>query len=234
MANNATALRNLHHLHQSLSDLRNRLDRGPKQIAAHETNVARLTNALTQAQETAKKTHMAIDRKQLDLKSSENRIADWKAMLNACSTNKEYQILIDQIAAAEMANSVLEDEILDGLDKIEAAETQSVKAAHALAASQESLEKVRKQVATESEQIRMDIVKYEQELSVVERELPDEFKADYQRLVRAKGANGLAPVEDNVCSGCGHQITLNMQNELKLDKTIFCRTCGRLLYLPKE
>ena len=41
----------------------------------------------------------------------------------------------------------------------------------------------------------------------------------------------LATADDGVCTGCGQQITLNMQNELKLSKLVFCRSCGRLLYL---
>jgi predicted nucleic acid-binding Zn-ribbon protein len=36
-----------------------------------------------------------------------------------------------------------------------------------------------------------------------------------------------------VCTGCGQQITLNMQNELKLSKLVFCKSCGRLLYLTE-
>ena len=57
-----------------------------------EENVAQLDDTLAQVRETAKETHMAIDRKQLDLKTpGEDRIADWKTKLNACSTNKEYQ-----------------------------------------------------------------------------------------------------------------------------------------------
>ena len=56
---------------------------------------------------------MTGDRKQLDLKASELRIADWKVKLNTCSSNKEYQTMNEQIAAAEMAGSVLADEILE-------------------------------------------------------------------------------------------------------------------------
>ena len=64
--------------------------------------------------------------------------------------------------------------------------------------------------------------------------LPGDIKADYERVVRSKGADSLALVDDGVCTGCGQQITLNMQNELQLSKLVFCKSCGRLLYLPGE
>jgi predicted nucleic acid-binding Zn-ribbon protein len=74
----------------------------------------------------------------------------------------------------------------------------------------------------------------ESDLAHAESALPEDFKADYARVVQSKGADGLAVAEDGVCSGCGQQITLNMQNQLMLSRPIFCKACGRLLYLPEE
>ena len=82
--------------------------------------------------------------------------------------------------------------------------------------------------------IRSDVVRLEEELAVSEKALPADFKSDYQRVVRSKGADSLATVEDGVCTGCGQQITLNMQNELKLSRLVFCKSCGRLLYMAGE
>ena len=42
-------LRDLHRIHQQLGDLRERMDRGPKQIKAREANITRLEAELTQA-----------------------------------------------------------------------------------------------------------------------------------------------------------------------------------------
>jgi hypothetical protein len=81
--------------------------------------------------------------------------------------------------------------------------------------------------------IKDDITRLEIELVDSEAALPENFKVDYERVVRNKGADALATVEDGVCTGCGQQITLNMQSELQLSKLIFCRSCGCLLYLPE-
>ncbi len=63
---------------------------------------------------------MAADQKQLQLKSSEDKVKDLRRKLNAAASNREYQALLEQIAADEMANSVLADEILEALEKIDA------------------------------------------------------------------------------------------------------------------
>ena len=92
-------LRELHNLHQQMAELQRRQDRGPKQIAAHEANVARLETALQEAQHKSKQARVSVDQKQLDLKSGETKISDWRTKLNRCESNKEYQTLLEQIAA---------------------------------------------------------------------------------------------------------------------------------------
>ena len=55
----------------------------------------------------------------------------------------------------------------------------------------------------------------------------------YYRLVRGKGEDALAMVENQFCGGCNQQIPLNMLNQVMLGRPVFCKTCGRLLYLPE-
>jgi len=233
MSITAAALRELHRIHQQLADLRDRLERGPKQIRVREANVAQLDARLAEARDKSKQTQMAVDRKQLDLKSGEQKVIDLRVKLNGANNNREYQALLEQIAAAEMAGSVLSDEILESLEKIDLLNAAVKEADKNLAAGKQELDKARHAVEDSAENIRSDLTRLEDELAEAERALPPDMKADYERVVRSKGADSLAASEDGVCTGCGQQITLNMQNELKLSKLIFCRSCGRLLYLPE-
>ena len=230
MAVSTAALRELHRIHSQLADLRDRLERGPRQITAHEANVAKQEAVLNAAQDLVKQTKMTADQKQLDLKAGENKIEDLKGKLNACSSNKEYQSLLEQIAAAEMAGSVLADEILEGLEKADQLEEKVAEELKSVKAAQEEREKCRDRVTSESSVIRGDIERLEGDLAAAEQQLPADFKPDYERVIRGKGADGMSEVEDGVCLGCGKQITLNMQNELLLSKPVFCKSCGCLLY----
>src|SRR4029077_19142366 len=115
----AAALRELHRIHRQLADLRERLGRGPKQIKATQAPVAPSDERLAKAQAESKTGRMAVDQKQLLLKTGEGKIIDLKVKLNACSTNREYQLLSEQILADEMANSVLADEILEAMEKVD-------------------------------------------------------------------------------------------------------------------
>jgi predicted nucleic acid-binding Zn-ribbon protein len=233
MSVTAAALRELHRIHQRLADLRDRLERGPKQVRAREANVTQLEAKLTEAKDRAKQMQMALDRKNLDLKAGEQKVVDLKVKLNGANSNREYQAFLEQIAAAEMAGSVMSDEILEGMEKVDLLNAATKEAEKNLAAGKQDMQKAKEAVESSAAGIKTDITALEAELVQAEQSLPADLKADYQRVVRSKGADSLSSVDDGVCTGCGQQITLNMQNELQLSKLVFCKSCGRLLYLPE-
>jgi chromosome segregation ATPase len=112
-------LRTLHRMHRQLEDLRGRLAAGPRRIAALTAAVQEAESRRDAAKEAVTQTRLAADRKQLQLKTAEAKLADLEAKLNACKSNKEYQLFRDQIAADRMASKVLEDEILESLERID-------------------------------------------------------------------------------------------------------------------
>ena len=180
----ADLLRELHRIHIQLRDLRERMDRGPKQIKAHEGNVAR-AEARLQEIKTAQKAHRVLtDQKQLQLKSAEAKIVDLRVKLNQASSNREYQALKDQIAADEMANSVLADEILEALEKTDEYAAQVAEADRILTLAKEELAKTQQQVRAELAVVEGDLGRVEGLLRDAEKELPDDIREPYLRMVK--------------------------------------------------
>jgi predicted nucleic acid-binding Zn-ribbon protein len=228
---NASVLRELHRIHIQLSDLRERRDRGPKQIKAHEVNVAKCDAEVTRLKNEQKTARMAADQKQLQLKSGETKLLDLRVKLNQAKSNREYQALKDQIAADEMAGSVLQDEILEALEKIDESKKFIDEADLRLAKAKEEMARVQQSIRDQQGLIEGDYKRLEGELVESEKQLPLELRDTYQRMIRGKGADGMARMEDGTCEGCGKQVTLNMQSQLMLGKPVFCTACGRLLYV---
>ncbi len=228
-------LRELHRLHVQLSDLRDRIDRGPKQIKARAANVVAAEQKLTHIQTELRQARMGADQKQLQLKSSEAKIEDYRTKLNAAQSNREYQALKDQIAASEMANSVLQDEILEILEKIDVLKTNQTEAEQGVIRTKDDLAKFTEQVKAAEAGLQSEYARIDGNLKSVETDLPNELIESYKRIIQSRGADALAPVENNAsCSGCYQQMTTNMVGELNMGKAIFCKSCGRLLYLPEN
>jgi predicted nucleic acid-binding Zn-ribbon protein len=233
MTVSAALLRELHRIHRQLSDLRSRLERGPRQIKAAEANVQKADQELLAAKEHVKRTRLTADQKELQLKEREGRISDIRVKLNACSTNREYQAFVEQIAADEQANSVLSDEILELFDKV--TELQAV--VQELASNKQKLEQefeaVRKRISESRATLEMDVARLSDELVEAENRLPVDFRRDYDRVAKSRGEEALAPLDGGSCGGCYTTLTAQTVNELMLSKPIFCKSCGRILYLPE-
>ncbi len=234
MSITGTALRELHRIHKQLTDLRGRLERGPKQVAASAGAVTRMELEVEQAKEALKRARVANDQKQLQLRSREAKIVDLKNRLNTANSNKEFQLLKDQIAADHQANLVLEDEILEALEKLDKLAARVKETDESLVKARAEAEKVQQRVSAEREGLESELARVKAELKHAEATLPLDFKADYDRVARVRGEDTLAEVDGEVCSGCYHSLTANMMNELYMSKAVFCKSCGALLYLPEE
>jgi len=230
----AASLRELHRIHRQLSDLRERLERGPKQIKARQANAAAAEEKLAKTHADSKAARIAIDQKQLLLRSGEAKIFELKNKLNTCHTNREYQALRDQILADEMANSVLSDEILEAMERSDLFKHSIAEAEQQVAKAKEDLSKIQQSVRSQEETLRGDVARLEKELREAETALPDELREAYQRVVKAHGEDAMAQVEGESCGGCHKQLTPNIMSQLTMATVVFCKNCGRLLYLPED
>ena len=234
LAVTADSLRTLHRLHRQLADLRDQLTAGPRQIAARTKHLQAVEAAHAGIQEEIKKAKMAADQKQLQLRSAESKILDLEGKLNACKTNREYQLLKDQIAADRMATKVLEDEILEGLEQVDSVRATLPAAEQLVASAKKKLDETKARVAEEAAHLAGEVARVQAALEATEQELVDDARPLYDRAVKHKGADALAPLEGDCCGGCFQQITSKMSSDLLLGRVVMCRSCGRLLYTPES
>ncbi len=226
-------LRTLHRMHRQLEDLQGRLAAGPRRVAAAAAAVTAAEARRQAALDAIKAARLAADGKQLQLKSAEAKIADLEGKLNACKTNREYQTLRDQVAADRMATKVLEDEILEALERIDSLKPAVPEAEAAIRVAAQTKAAEEAKVAGEKDQLDAEVARIRGDLETLERELADDFRERYDRVIRHKGADGMAAVDGRSCGGCHQQITSNMLSELLAGRIVTCRSCGRLLYTPE-
>jgi len=227
-------LRTLHRIRRQLDDLNERLERGPRVVRAHRANVERLEAELQKLRDEARTLRMATDDKQNQLASGETSVAKRRQQLQAASSNREFQALQDEVAAADKTNEVLEIEILEALDKLDGYDQRIEQAVAAVAKARQEAEKATQDVAKQEPHVRGDIERLRGELQHCEADLPGDFRETYQRVIRQKGEDALAPVQGEFCGGCNQHVPVNMINDLMLSRPVTCKACGRLLYLPED
>ncbi len=230
MSTVATSLKELHQLHLRLQGANEKLTRGPQAIRVKQVQVDRRKAEHDEKAEELKQLRMAADQKSLQLKTSEAKISDLKAKLNAAASNKEYEIIKSQIEADEMANSVLEDEILECYDAVDAMQQALAVAVESVTAAEAELKGTEAQVAEDEPSLQNDVEELENAITAAEEFLPTDVRADYRRLTQAHGADSLAPAINGICTACNHQMLPQMRVNLNSGKFVFCKVCGRLLY----
>ena len=230
----ATVIRTLHRIQRQLTDLRSQLAAGPKQIAAQMNQLKHAEHEQEQVAEDLKKARKHADEKQLLLRSSEAKINDLEAKRNTAKTNREYQLLGEQIEADKMAIKVLEDEILESLERVDEVNNKQPAAKENLKRVAEALETLKDQVKKETARLESEVARVMSQLEEAERELNSETKEIYKRVVKHKGEDGMAVSEGGCCGGCHQQLTGKMLSQLLTGSVAMCRSCGRLLYEPEE
>jgi predicted nucleic acid-binding Zn-ribbon protein len=228
------ALRTLHRIHKQLGDLKERLDRGPRMVRARQANLEKLETHLDKVKSEDHALMVMIDDKNMQLASDEAAVERRRQQLREAADNKQYQALKDEIAAHEMANSVLTDEILEAMDRQDELKRKTAEAEAAVAKSQEEVRKAQQEVESQTPIVQGDIERLQLELKDCESSLPGDFRQLYSRMVRAMGEDALAPVEGEYCGGCNQHIPVNNINDLMLGEPKTCKSCGRLLYLPEN
>lgn len=228
-------LRVLHRIHRQLTDLNGRRRRGPNLVRAHQANVKKQEGERDLIRDETTKMKVATDAKQGRLKDGEEKVNKLKIQLNAASSNREYQGLKEQMAAREMANSVLADEILEGLERLDEMAQKVAEAEKLLAITTAETEKAQQEVQREEPLIVADIERLEAELSGHVNRLDGDFKTLYLRISKVRGEETLAPLRGEYCNGCSRLVPLNNIANLMLDvpKPAICEGCGRMLYVPE-
>ncbi len=226
-------LHRLHQLLQQLRDVETQLDRGPRQVRARERLVVKAEQSLEEKREALKQAKATTDRKGLDLKTNEAKIAELQTKLNVSTSNREYDLIRGHMEADTVANSVLEDEILEALETVDRMQIEVGQADQQAQDALAEKERCAEQVAAAEGGLRAQADELASQIREAEKVLSGDVAVQYRRLVEAYGADALASVDGKICTNCYVAITPQMRVELNSGNLKFCE-CGRLLYLASE
>ena len=230
MAVSANCLREMHHLHRRMSDLRERLDRGPRQVAARRKLLAERTQALEKARADLKSSKVSAHQKETERKGLEARINQLQLQINTAKSNKEYATLVSEKETAVNARAAVEDEALEFMLR-EEEKTQEIQILESeLKRLEQELAELERTVSRQSASLTDELAEVEARLKEMEGTLPQEMADAYQRVISRRGSDGLAQVDNGTCTGCYTAITSQMLNQLLVSELILCKSCGRILY----
>jgi predicted nucleic acid-binding Zn-ribbon protein len=229
MATVLEVLREIYETRRELTDLREQIKRAPLQLKAKENEVEKIKGRIAAEKDEAKKVRVDADARELSLKQAESRIRDLKGKLNLAESNKEYQVIQDEIKRITSDNDKLQDEILEKITQEEEKRGIIKTSEEELAAAQAEFGKYKEVVDYKITKLKGQVEILAQRLKQLEPELGESL-GDYQRMVAAKGDVGIAECIAGTCQGCFSEQPPQSWQELLVGRPCKCRNCGALMF----
>lgn len=203
----------------------------PAEVQDLEDELTGLETRLGRLQVESKEAINDISKFQGHIKEAEANILRYQAQLDNVKNNREFEALTKELELAKLDIELNEK-------KMRNAKLDSDKKQDLLTATEERLERKRKELETKRTELEQIIEKTESEEQDLRRRSAEARKYIEDRLIRAYDKirtsyrNGLAvvTVERNSCGGCFNKIPPQLQLEIGVSKNIVaCEHCGRIL-----
>ncbi|MBN2582076.1 MAG: hypothetical protein JXL80_03340 [Planctomycetes bacterium] len=235
----------LHELHKqrvALHRLKEKARTVDVAIKAKQKQVVRLKAEMDRLVVSRKSGQSAADRKELEVKSLDDKINKFRAQLNEAKTNKEYQALQNEIKFAAIEKGRLEDQVLAEMDKIESQVAGLERSKSEVAQAEKELADLQTEKAAEVQALENEIRKAERDCGDLAREIPDDIMQQYDRVASRYEEDALCPVvidgdsagpTSYSCGGCYMRLTDNVYVKLRgnNEELLACPSCTRILFL---
>lgn len=221
----------LYVLYGKLREVQNQLQSAPRQIKARQQFSAAKQVEIDAIREKMKKLKLSADQSNLQVKTNETKVLGLKVKLNQSASNREFDALRSQIEADEMANSVLEDEILAAYEKLDRLKEELAEMESELVTLKAAEAKLAQQLESAAPALRAQVAEYQATIAKAEEIIPGDMRLAYDRMAQAQGPDAFAEVEGNQCQACFVSLPPQTLLELKAGKVLFCKSCGKVMFL---
>lgn len=226
-------LKEVHRLRRHIRDLQGEIDRGPRVLKAHQTKVAKAEEALKTLQDQIKSAKVQLNDREVSIKTTNQLLAKYEKQLNELTVPKQIEATEHEIAHSQGVRQQLEEQSLELMGQIEELSAKLPATEKTLATAQSELKVYQAEAGERLDRLKHEIARATDELAVVEKAIPTTIRTQYDRLIKAYGADALAGVDSGACQQCHSTVTGQMLSELAMGKFVTCKSCARALYLTK-
>ncbi len=235
MIESIEVLKRLQSLKSEINELKEYQERRKQDVQKKKTQIEDKGILAEKKHEEKLSRQKEIDRKELDLKTDEGEITKYNVQLNSIKTNKEYTALCTEIGSKKADMSILEDEILNTMSRLESVNEEYNRLQEDLRREEESLKVLIESVDADVRKTDIEIEKIQNDQKKYIDALDENSLKHYNRLSNIKGGKAVVAVIGNVCGGCSMNITTQTLNSLMGGKElVFCQSCSRILYLEEK
>ncbi|MEN6422015.1 MAG: C4-type zinc ribbon domain-containing protein [Smithella sp.] len=201
-------------------------------------NIEKLNQEFSAFEEGIKKNKLKYD--ELKSRHSENEtkikkinesIVKTKERMLEVKNNKEYQAMLKEIETAESSRGEVETSIISILEELDKLAVLVKKDEEILKQNRDKYEQEKKTIEDDLNAVDSDVVNWEQKRIELQKNIPDDLIARYERIRKRNKGIGVTSVWKAVCNGCHMNIPPQLYNEVQRSEELFsCPNCNRIIY----
>lgn len=207
----------------------------PEEIKTIENSFLEKKQHLAELEKTALDLQKQRKDKELELASKEESGKKLQVQLYQIKTNKEYQAMLQQIDGLKADASVIEDKILELLEKTDKIKADIEQEKHRLQEEEKLCNEQKKNIEDRLKEIDDRLSQLDAQRKQVMPEIEPKILKQYERILLNRDGLAIVIVKDNSCQGCNMFVPPQVINLIKMyERIITCEVCNRILYIQDE
>jgi len=208
------------------------LDELPAKITQIASGLKEFEEAIISQKESLtelKKVYRSYD---TEIQSNAARISKREEQLRSVTTNKEYQAILKEIEEIKKTNSRIEDQTIECLDSMDAAEAEVKEKEEEYKAEETEVNEKKAVFEADADSERRSLDGLMAQRDEVSAKIDPELIKQYDLIKSYSRGIAIVQVIDCICQGCNMNIPPQMYNELHRENEMkTCPHCHRMLYV---
>jgi uncharacterized protein len=227
---------------RQLQEVDTQIYRLGEEKAAQPKEIEALKNAFEQ-----KKQSLAVSEKayldaqkekkdrEMEFGTKEEATKKLQAQLYQLKTNKEYNTMLQQIADTKADASVIEDKILESMDKIDKTKTLVDEEKKRLQGEEAVFNAEKQKIEARIGEIDGKLTGLQAQRTHLLPGIDKKILSDYERILKSREGLAIVSVHKNNCAGCNMKVPPQVINMIQMYERIqTCGVCNRMLVSSDE
>jgi predicted nucleic acid-binding Zn-ribbon protein len=207
---------------------------GPERVEL-QSKLAAGQGALEAAKHKVK--HIESERKklELDVEAKKQLIDKYSIQQFQTKKNEEYRALAHEIEMCKEAIVKLDDQQIELMEQIEAAQKQVATATQAANEAKKILDSRLTDMAGREANLQKELAELQSNRNELAEAVDEITRSKYERLLKQKGQNVIVGIQHGVCGGCHMQLSRSIIVTCQADQEIItCPNCARILFYTRD